>query len=482
MIDFTSLGTWSTLYLVSEWVIRVTMLGVVPFRRSPQSAQAWLLLILFLPWIGLLVFLTFGHNIYPRWRRDRYARLPDAFGRLRDRLAQSPPVAAPPLPPHLAHIVKLVQNLGQLPILGGNHAAFIPGYDRFLRRLVEDIDAAQHHVHLLFYIFSDDASAQPVIDALKRAQARGVACRVLIDALGSRAWARSLRRQLEPAGVQLHEVLPLGLFNWRAARIDLRNHRKVVVIDGVVGYVGSQNIVDKIYKPGIVYEELMARVTGPVVLELQFVFAGDWFIETEEVLDSPELFPPPRRHDRDHTAVAQVLPTGPGFENTGLHQLIVALVHGARERVCITTPYFIPDDTLLQALDTAVRRGVDVTLIVPRDSDQILVGLAQRSYYGELLRMGVRIVRYRERFLHAKHLSIDGAITLIGSSNLDIRSFQLNAEVTLLAYDPPTTQRLRLEQDRYFAGGDVLTLDEWSARPRPRKLLENLARLLSSLL
>jgi cardiolipin synthase len=265
---------------------------------------------------------------------------------------------------------------------------------------------------------------------------------------------------------------------WRKARLDLRNHRKIAVIDGRVGYTGSQNVVAADFKDGS-YEDLMARVTGPVVLDLQYVFAADWFLETDEVLDGEAEFPCP---EVAGGAPAQALTSGPDFPTQKNQRLIVALVHGAPERVVLTTPYFIPDEPLLQAMQTAALRGVAVHLVVSERGDHPVVSLAQESYYEELLVAGIQIHLYRTNFLHAKHLSIDDSVALIGTSNLDIRSFALNAEVMLMIYDHGVTARLAAEPERYFANSRLLSLAEWQRRPFGGKVAQNLARLLSPLL
>ena len=302
---------------------------------------------------------------------------------------------------------------------------------------------------------------------------------MLVDAFGSRSYIEALVLRLRRAGVQVHQMLPYSFFRRYRTRFDLRNHRKIAVIDGRIGYTGSQNLVDPKYKEGIVYEELVARLEGPAVLQLQYVFAADWYLETEEMLDEAALFPRPEpRSDQ----VAQVLMSGPLFETETTHRLVVALVHAARERVVITTPYFIPDAALLQALETAVLRGVEVYLIISRKMDQLAVGLAQESYYEELLEMGISIYRYHKRFLHAKHLSLDDRLVLVGTSNMDIRSFELNEEVSLLVYDAELAARLRREQERYVEGAEWLTKAAWSQRSRTRRLAQNLARLMSPLL
>ncbi|MFO0964280.1 MAG: cardiolipin synthase [Gemmataceae bacterium] len=478
-MDFTSGGTWAFLYLASEWVIRIIMVVVVPFRRSPEAAKGWLLLVFFLPLPALVLYWLIGRPTFPAWRHERFTRLPDAFAGVRARLADDLRRERPDLPANLAQAATLAQNLGHLAPLRGNTVELLPEYDASIDRLVADIDQARDHAHLLYYIFADDATAQKVIDALGRAVARGVTCRVLLDALGSRHWAKSTLAKLAAVGVAAHRVLPVAFFRRHSARADLRNHRKIAVIDGRVGYTGSQNLVYSAFKPGITYQEMVVRVTGPVVLELQAVFAGDWFMETEEALTGADLFPPP---EDAGPVIAQLLPSGPDYPTTSVQRLIVALIHGARERVVLTTPYFIPDDALIQALETAVLRGVEVHLTVSKIADQLLVSLAQRSYYTQLLNCGVKIHLFRDKFLHAKHLSIDGALCLIGSSNLDMRSFTLNAEASLLVYDAGVTARLRAEQERNWSNCDLLVLETWEKRRLASKVCENLARLVGPLL
>jgi cardiolipin synthase len=273
--------------------------------------------------------------------------------------------------------------------------------------------------------------------------------------------------------------MPISLLPWKKARVDLRNHRKIAVIDGRVGYTGSQNLVASGFKAGLEYEDLMVRVTGPVVLELQYIFAADWFLETNEVLDGEAEFPSPQITG---DLPAQALPSGPDFPTQNNQRLFVALVHGAREQVVLTTPYFVPDEPLQQALQTAALRGVAVHLVVSEKGDHPVVALAQESYYEELLEAGVQIHLYRKNFLHAKHLSVDDSVAVIGTSNLDIRSFVLNAEVMLMIYDTGLVARLGTEQERYFANSRSLTLEAWRQRSFGSKLVQNLARLLSPLL
>jgi cardiolipin synthase A/B len=358
------------MFFASEWAIRLVMLVVVPFRRTPAAAKGWLLLIMFEPWIGLLVYLLIGRAKLRRQQTQQLARLPEAMAKVVDRLKNHPNIFHPEVGPALSQAVTLAENLGQSPILGGNAVELLVEYDDLFARLVADIDQAQHHVHLLFYIFADDRATAPVIEALGRAVERGVRCRVLGDAIGSRPGLRTLRPKLRALGVEMHAMLPVSLWPWRKSRLDLRNHRKIAVVDGRVGYTGSQNMICADFKPGISYVDLMVRVTGPVVLELQYIFAADWFLETDEILDGETEFTGPAIAGR---VPAQALPSGPAFSTQNNQRLFVALVHGARQQVVLTTPYFIPDEPLLQAMETAVLRGVDVHLVVSDTGDQWMV-------------------------------------------------------------------------------------------------------------
>lgn len=476
---WTNLTLWTWVFVISEWTIRLVMLVLVPFRRTPAAAKGWLLLIFFEPWVGLLLYLLIGRAQLRGWQTDQLAKLPQAMAKVVDRLSNHENRFHPEVGPALSQAVTLAENLGQSPILGGNSVELLVDYDGTFARLVEDIDGATDHVHLLFYIFADDHATAPVVEALGRAARRGVDCRVLADAIGSRPGLRTLRPKLTQQGVAVRAMLPVNLWPWRKARLDLRNHRKIAVIDGRIGYTGSQNLISAEFKPGIVYEDLMVRVTGPVVMELQYIFAADWFLETNEVLDGKSEFPDP---EIAGCVPAQVLPSGPDFPTQNNQRLFVALIHGARERVVLTTPYFIPDEPLLQAMQTAVLRGIEVHLVVSEIGDHPIVWRAQESYYEELLLAGVSIHLYQQGFLHAKHLSIDDAVALIGSSNLDIRSFALNAEVMLLIYDHDAVDWLATEQEQYFARSRVLTAEAWAQRSLGRKISQNLARLLSPLL
>jgi cardiolipin synthase len=467
-----------TLYYISEWTIRLAMLVYVPQRRSSAATRTWLLLIFLLPWPGLIAYAVFGRIRVPHLRREKQARASAAIRRAELQfLAEQSVLGA--VPDAFEPASKLAFETGDFVPFAGNSVEFLDDYAGSIARLVADIAGARHHVHLLFYIFENDATGRSVADAVATAAKRGVMCRVLMDAVGAEGGLTHLAPQMGAAGVDVRAVLPVGLFRRGTGRFDLRNHRKIAAIDGHIGYTGSQNIVDAECVIGYPNEELMARVTGPVVAQLEAVFLTDWALETDERLDVRDLVADVPVTGR---AVAQVLPSGPGYPSENTRDLFIALLYAARTSVVITTPYFIPDEPFLQALRAAATRGVDVHLVVSKHANQPVSQFAQRAYYEELMRAGVRVHQYRPQFLHAKHLSVDDQVAVLGTTNIDIRSFALNAEVSLIVYDPAVVADLARIQARYIANSDQLSAEEWERRPFIAKVAQNVARLADSLL
>jgi cardiolipin synthase len=469
---------WSVIYLISEWVIRLTMLVYVPRQRTAAAARAWLLLIFLLPWPGIVFYALVGRVYLPK---DRLVRQERASKKIRivqeQMLARGHPL--PALPPNVSPLAALAARLGDFEPLQGNRVELLADYPGSIRRLIADIDAARRHVHLLTYIFEDDETGRLVAEALARAAARGAQCRVLLDAVGSKRALRRLAPEMRRRGIEVTALLPAGLFRRNAARFDLRNHRKIAVMDGVIGYSGSQNICDGKFVKGFPNEELVARLEGPVVWQLQAVFLADYYLETNRVLDDVEIFPKPAQAGE---SIAQALPSGPGYGRENAQELFIALLYEARERVVLTTPYFVPDEPFLEAMRAAARRGVAVHLVVSQHANQPLTQLAQRSFYDELLEDGVKIHLFSPRFLHAKNLTIDRDVALVGSANVDIRSFALNEEISLLFYDPGVVGELHRIQDGYLANSTLLDADLWRRRPLATRTAQGVARLADSFL
>ena len=470
---------WSLLYLCSEWAVRLTMLLYIPQRRSASAARTWLLFIFLLPWPGLAIYALVGRIRVPALRRKMQQQAANQIKKAQAQIGAQIS-AEPDLPPQLQIIPRQARRLGVFEPFVGNAFEFLRDYEGSIDRLIQDIDSAEKQVHLLTYIYRTDQTGRRVTDAIKRAARRGVVCRILLDAVGSRLALRQFGPELREAGAEVRSMLPVGLFRRNGERFDLRNHRKLAVIDGTIGYIGSQNIADANFVKNYPNEELVARVTGPLVSQLQATFLADHYLETEQVLDRPELFPDLKPTGN---SAAQLLPSGPGYGQENGRDLIISMLNEARRHVVVTTPYFIPDEPFLHAICAASRReNVRVHLVVSKHANQFISQLAQRSYYDDLLESGVQIHLYRPHFLHAKLLTIDDDIALIGSTNMDIRSFALNAEINLLIYDRPVVESLKTVQEDYLANSDLLSMADWRKRSLIEKVAQNTARLMDSFL
>lgn len=454
------------------------MLVYVPRHRKAAASRSWLLLIFLLPWPGLIFYGLVGRIYLPKNRVERQQRASEKIRVVQQQMldARGP---RPSLPANLTPLAKLATRLGDFEPLSQNEVELLTNYKASIDQLIADIDSATQHVHLLFYIYDVDATAERVTEALVRATARGVKCRVLIDAVGSKHALKKPAARMRAQGIEVTPLMPVGLFRRNAARFDLRNHRKIAVIDGKIGYTGSQNITNGIFVRDFPNEEMVVRVTGPVVWQLQAVFLADRYLETNTLLDEPAVFPEP---GVGGDALAQVVPSGPGYRRENGQELMITLLYAARKRVVLTTPYFVPDEPFLEAMISASRRGVAMHLVLSSHANQTLTQLAQRSFYDELLEAGVNIYLYQPRFLHAKYMTIDDDVALIGSANIDIRSFALNAEIGILFYDKKVVAELQRTEESYFAHSKLLTAEEWNQRPLTTRTLQGIARLADSFL
>jgi cardiolipin synthase len=470
-------------------VIDVVALIVIPRHRKPTAAMAWLLLIVLLPLIGILIYLLIGDSQLPRRRRDEQARID---GIVRSRAEGSAARADDATWPRwFQRVTQQNEALTSLPAVHGSRITLIDDYAGSIAAMTEAIDQARRFVHVEFFIVAWDATTRGFFAAMEAAVARGVSVRLLADHLSSRRVANSKETfaELDRIGVAWSWMLPVQPLKGRYQRPDLRNHRKIVVVDGVVAFTGSQNLIDRSYdspkniRRGLQWQELVARVEGPAAAELNAVFLADWLIETGETLEA-ELVPAASilAGSGTEAVVCQVVPSGPSYRTENNLRLFLSLIHGATEQVILTSPYFVPDEAMVYAITSARHRGLDVQLFVSEIGDQGLVYHAQRSYYDALLEAGVRIFLYPAPYiLHAKHFSIDDDIAVIGSSNMDIRSFSLNMEVSLLVRGRSFVTAMRAIEQRYRDAGRELTLDQWRQEPKKATFLDGLARLTSAL-
>jgi cardiolipin synthase A/B len=540
-LTLEQLGWAGLIYASLQWIIRIGF-GI---RIATKPAQApislsWLGFILAFPFVGAFFYLLMVENPLGR-KRSRAHRLlterlrPVLIQRwanrglsVRDRDLES--VTGP----SFRSLAEFSTRAGGLPLLRDNHLELISDTEELLRRLAADIDAAGSHCHLLYYIWMRGGNAEVVADALIRAAHRGVDCLVLLDDVGSGKFFKTVTyTRMKAAGVRIVRGLPVNPLRARMHRVDLRNHRKIAVIDGLIAYAGSQNLTDitfhyKRRKHIGPWLDASVRIRGPAVQALALTFLSDWALEDETNARSKEwqrkvdtvsdrFFPepggalgqepslmhqaaeqspsqpqPPTSPITPAGSFVQVTPTGPKLRGRAsgasvtdtptMRESLLTAIYAADHEIIISTPYFVPDDATLIALTSASRRGVNVTIIVTRKSDSRFVAAAGRSHYQELLDAGVRIAEFKKGVLHAKTFSADGKISMIGSANIDMRSFELNFEVTLFVYDPTFAGQLRSLQHEYIRDSAFLNAAEWRQRSWFARTVENFARLFGPLL
>ena len=462
------------MFLTLHLFIQVALIVRVLLRphREPASRIAWIVVITAVPVLGILAYILLGEtNI----GRRRVARMHEVIAQLPD-VADAPGADATNLqadvPQRYTHLFQLGKTVNGFDPVGGNRAHLMQDSNAAIASMVADIDAAKAHVHLMFYIWLPDNNGCKVVEALQRAAARGVTCRAMADGLGSRIMIDSQHWQaMRDAGVHLATALPIGnpLLRPLKGRIDLRNHRKILVIDNRMTYCGSQNCADPEFRIKARYApwvDAMMRFEGPVARQNQYLFACDWASETgEDISDLLRQPIPPAQPGLP----AQVIGTGPTARNSAMPELFETLMYSARNELVITTPYYVPDEAMQAGLCASAHRGVDTTIVFPERNDSWIVAAASRSYYADLLAAGVRIFEYEGGLLHTKSLTLDGEVTLIGSANMDRRSFELNYENNILFCDRSLTAVMRQRQDSYIAHSRPVsteTVRQWSWHQR----------------
>lgn len=476
-------------YSLVGWGIRIVMMTVILRRQfAPGASVAWLGIIFLHPYIGLVLYLLVGESRLGRRRTERHLEIISRFrdpARHPDRTRHQ---TNPESDPNYQPMILQAQKISDLPVLAGNDVEFIPDATAYFDRLIATIAAAQDHVHLLYYIFGIDRTAARIADAIAAAAQRGVRCRVLADGMASRTFfhRHGLAPQLLAAGVEVIPALPVAPIRRRMARMDMRNHRKLAIIDGKIAFAGSHNLISPDYdgRRGNPWVDITARFSGPIVGELAAVFAEDWAFETGREIDIPypDAPAPDTTGRSEHDVAAQAVPTGPSAPETTYRRLLLAAIQSARRELILTTPYFIPDEPALLSLMMAVDRGADVKLIVPQKSDLYFTAAAGRASYLTLLRAGVKIYCYQPGLIHAKTITVDDAFAVFGSANLDIRSMSLNFELSILLYGQRVTDRLRAIQMDYINKSLPLDLAQWQRRPVIREYSDRAVALLSPLL
>ena len=484
--------TYDSLVVAAGAVLHVVVIGgvglrVIWVRRPAGSAFAWLLLVSVLPFVGLVVYLLFGERPIGRKRLRRAHAFYGSF-----------PAAAGPswaldvaetaqLPPAQRGLSNLALRASGLPVLKGCTLALHAGAETILRAIISDVDTAQESVDMAFYIWNAGGTADDVATALERAARRGVRCRVLLDALGSKAFLKSGGpARLRAAGIRVEVALAIGPLGLVFQRADLRLHRKIVVVDERIAYTGSMNLVDpRFFKQdaGVgEWVDAMARIAGPAVAALRAVFLFDWNLQTGDpfVASSEAAFA--ARRAVGGAALVQVVPSGPGVESLANLRILVDAVATACRRIVLTTPYFVPDPALALGLQNAAMRGVEVIIILPAVNDSKLVTYASRAFFDDLLAAGAQLLQFEGGLLHTKSVTIDDSFALFGTVNLDMRSLHLNFELMLVVYDSGFNAALLALQRSYARNARALDAAAWQARPAHERLIEGVASLVAPIL
>lgn len=474
----------SILFVLHWTAVALVALRVVSKRRSQGVSLAWLVILAWVPIAGIVLYIFFGESWLSRRRARRMQILEEAA---RARFEALEPFAAtedPTKRPFLAPLNRLARKSSIIPALSDNKLELLDDADAFFPALLEEINKAERTISLLFYIYAPGGRVDAVTQALAAAAKRGVHVRILADAVGSAAFFAGRQDDfLRAAGASVRASLPVNPARAFVSRIDLRNHRKLAVFDGHTAITGSMNLADpKFFKQNAgvgPWVDIMARVRGPAVNALDLIFALDWCVEHPD--DTLHAERPAKPTPAGDTAI-QILSSGPGDNPDDLRRVLLQSIYSAREELVISTPYFVPDDTMLTALITAAQRGVSVTLIVPERVDSRFVRHAARSYYDDLLKAGVSVRLFQPGLLHAKTAVIDRRLVLIGSANMDRRSLWINFELSLFAHDEDTAEQMRYIQHRYIAQSRCLNNEDWHHRHFFSRLIDNAAQLLAPIL
>ena len=460
-------------------------LYLISARRPVGVAFAWFLIVILVPLIGISLYILIGERPVGRKLTRKIVRMNHEYEKITQDMRQQYLADRKRLPLEGQALSLLAESRNGSPVVAGNKIELHTDSLKILQLFINEIHQAKKSLHLEFYIWALGGDADKVGEALIAAAKRGVACRVLLDSLGSKDWFKSKwPARFRSAGIQVTEALPIQLGRFQFRRADLRLHRKIFVIDGAIVWTGSMNMVDpRTFKQdsGVgEWVDAMVRIEGPVAAQFELTFAFDWSVDNPRIQHFNDREPPASPHEG--AALAQEFSSGPVYRDDILYQVLLSAIMDARQELTITTPYFGPDDGLIQALMAAAGRGVKVTLIVPKLNDSTLVAWSSKSFYSDLMSAGVQIAEFHGGLLHTKSLLIDKRIAIFGSVNFDQRSLRLNFEISLIVYNEAFCAKLENLIETYLQQSDFVDPKVWARRPHWHHYLENAAHLASPLL
>jgi len=473
------------LFFIADLTIRLGLSFRILMRGNTVGVTfAWMTIVLAVPYLGALLYILIGEH---RLGEKRTARAREAIERSiawRSALIKQFPDNTIAMPERLKLLDRQACKIIGYPTLPGNKLVLLPDYQSIFRELINDIQSAQISCSLEFYIWEAGGLADDLLETVINAHNRGVKFKILLDSVGSKNFLKSSQAaRLRETGIKLTEALHVNPFKMLFQRADIRNHRKIAVIDNCIAYTGSQNLVDPRYfkqDAGVgEWVDLMIRVEGPAVSALDNVTAMDWSVEAHE----PDNFPTSTISTRLAGDIpVQVVPSGPVFREGAIHELITSIIFNARNELIFTTPYFAADDALIEALVAAVNRGVEVTLIVPARIDSLLVRYAMPAMLDTLIAHGIRVAQFDNGLLHTKSITVDSTLSIVGSVNIDMRSLWLNFEISLFVYDSKFTQQVRDLQMTYISQSTFIDSEHFSQRTVLQRLAANIMRLFAPVL
>ena len=458
---------------------------LISIRRPVAVSFAWFLIVILLPLIGVSLYILIGERPVGRKLTRKIIRMNREYEHIAEHMRQEHIADRQKLPLEGRALSFLAESKNGSPVVAGNKIELHTNSLKILQNFIDEINQAQKSLNLEFYIWALGGDADRVGEALIQASKRGVVCRVLLDSLGSKNWFKSSwPKRFRAAGIEVTEALPIQIGRFQFRRADLRLHRKIFVIDGSIVWTGSMNLVDpRTFKQdsGVgEWVDAMVRIEGPVAAQYELTFAFDWSVDNPDITNFNDREPPPL--PIEGAALAQEFSSGPVYRDDILYQVLLSAIMDARDELTITTPYFGPDEGLMQALMAASARGVKVTLILPKLNDSALVAWSSKSLYSDLMSAGVNIAEFHGGLLHTKSLLIDKRIAIFGSVNFDQRSLRLNFEISLIVYDNAFCAKLEKLIDSYLTQSTLVDPKKWAMRPRWHHYLENAAHLTSPLL
>ncbi len=473
------------LLLIHFFLVTYFIGVIISVRRPVGVAFAWIFIVMTFPVMGISLYVLIGERPVGRKLTRKIIRMNKEYAAITEDMRKRYLADKQQLPLEGRALSLLAESKNGSPVIAGNKIELFTNSLEILQHFIDEINQAKETLHLEFYIWALGGDADRVGEAMIAAAKRGVVCQVLLDSLGSKDWFKSgWPNRFRSAGIQITEALPIQIGRFQFRRADLRLHRKIFVIDNSIVWTGSMNLVDpRTFKQdsGVgEWVDAMVRIEGPVASQFELTFSFDWSVDNPKIMHFNNVAPASATVEGQ--VLAQEFSSGPVYRDDILYQVLLSAIMDAREELIITTPYFGPDDGLIQALMAAAGRGVKVTLIVPKLNDSTLVAWSSRSFYTDLMSAGINIAEFHGGLLHTKSLLIDQRVAIFGSVNFDQRSLRLNFEISLIVYNQEFCAKLETLIESYLAQSDMVDSVAWAKRPRWRVLLENAAHLVSPLL